>query len=130
MVMYLRVTNRVKVSTEKGTTWAHVAVSPMTGTFPLRRVLATLIDTMNCVRVEELGEVRRWVAMHTLLHPAATVPARLQSWILELSLADVRAQVELRATKMGLPLPVHDDTVKERLPYAVLEQGAGYEQGV
>ena len=40
---------------------------------------------------------------------------------MDLSLADVHAQVELRATKMGVPLPVYDDAIKKQLAYDVTE---------
>ena len=62
------------------------------------------------------------MAMPTLLHPAATAPAvRLPSWIMDLSLADVHAQVELRATKIAVPLPVYDEAVEKQLAYGVTE---------
>ena len=40
---------------------------------------------------------------------------------MDLSLADVHAQVELRATKMGVPLPVYDEAVEKQLAYGVTE---------
>ena len=74
------------------------------------------------VRDEELVKVRHRVTMHTLLLSAAAVPAaRLPSRILKLSLTVVRAQVAVRASEMGVLLPVHDNSVEERLANGVSE---------
>ena len=61
------------------------------------------------VRDEDLGELRHWVTLCTLLNPTAVLStARLPSRIQELSLMAVRAQVEVQASKVGICLLVLD----------------------
>ena len=72
------------------------------------------------VWVKDLGKVRRRVNLRTLLYPAAFLPAaRLSSQIRDLSLLAVCAQIEGRASKVGICLPAHDSDAEERLAYSV-----------
>ena len=74
------------------------------------------------VRDKDLGEVRRRVTLRTLSHPATALPAaHLPSCITELFVLAVCAQMEVRASKVGIYMPVNDADTEEQLVYGVLE---------
>ena len=71
---------------------------------------------------EDLCKVRLWFTLRTFPLPAAVLPAaRLLSWMQELSLLYVHAQVELCASEVGINVPTHSTDAEDRLAYGVLK---------